>query len=703
MSEPSSPPVHRLSSQAVYNIHLGTKLGQGNSPVYYTTRVSSGGERAPAATKYIARATLNEDEYLDDTGRESDGVQVAGALVTSVAVTPQEVLREKNGLLAIWSLVLGANIKQCWELAGPFPPEAAMAVIADTAHLLAELHALPGGQHRDLKSENVMLTPCGQVKVPDFGTIRTDYERRSKTASGAIPCSLLYVPPEALVDGRIGPPADVYQLGIMSFEMICGREWGGRPLTWVRHDQTMAARIAAMRSTLPPGCEAREEFTALLSAMLAFAPEDRPTASEVCLGATRLQRQIRGGGLRELAARVVPAAMPIKPCWSLLALPDTSLEHSQEGHDWEDEEACSQADDRDEEEALEAVLVDTGEDDGHAALDDEEETQEDLDGRAVPAAGESDLPLEDATRSAQHGALASKDNEAREDEIASIRRRPTRVDWSQALSVLAAVLLAASMGLPGALLVLLCAALDSPSLAPVHPDRALGTPAAALEVAVGEPPAPPNPAGAGSKHPDEAPASHPAESPRPPFSEATHRQGSADQGTSKTKPQKAGRESIQVAKTTGQEGPITTGTRSAALGGHRQTGAPPPDPPGGKEEASPSADGDAGSTVKRSSSTETKVDSSSKDTALKSVSTSTSAITPGRVLGTKGLVLHAVFADGDTMVSALAPQKGVLITSSVEHIFIEGQHGLLVLTLPGPGTTTLCVEPPDEKPSCRRE
>ena len=50
--------------------------------------------------------------------------------------------------------------------------------------------------------------------------------------------------------------------------------------------------------------------------------------------------------------------MPIQPCWSLLALPDTSLEHRQEGHDWEDEEACSQADDRDEEEALEAVLVD---------------------------------------------------------------------------------------------------------------------------------------------------------------------------------------------------------------------------------------------------------------------------------------------------------------------------------------------------------
>lgn len=77
---------------------------------------------------------------------------------------------------------------------------------------LHSLHIL----YRDLKSENVMLTSNGHIKLVDFGlSIRT--ESKAWMLVGTTEC----ISPEVLMSQGYGPEADLWSLGILLYEMVC--------------------------------------------------------------------------------------------------------------------------------------------------------------------------------------------------------------------------------------------------------------------------------------------------------------------------------------------------------------------------------------------------------------------------------------------------------------------------------------------------
>jgi serine/threonine protein kinase len=87
--------------------------------------------------------------------------------------------------------------------------------------------------HRDLKPGNVMITTLGQVKVMDFGIARR-METQASAPGAAAPVkefqvtntlmgTPLYQAPEAQY-GVIRPEGDVYALGVMAYQMLCG-DW----------------------------------------------------------------------------------------------------------------------------------------------------------------------------------------------------------------------------------------------------------------------------------------------------------------------------------------------------------------------------------------------------------------------------------------------------------------------------------------------
>ncbi|MBI1751335.1 MAG: protein kinase [Acidobacteria bacterium] len=200
----------------------------------------------------------------------------------------------------------------------------ALALELDFHAKLQALHAIAlalqaahakGIVHRDLKPSNVMLDHQGQVKVLDFGLARLldsaaiqadaptgQVPNLSSLAAweGGGPCeadgartrvasssswgelteaghfmgSPLYASPEQMCGKRVGPPSDVFSLGVVAWELLVGEA----PFPGEGHERMEATIDGDLRPLKGLGLPRRLE--ALLRAMLRQDADLRPTARE---------------------------------------------------------------------------------------------------------------------------------------------------------------------------------------------------------------------------------------------------------------------------------------------------------------------------------------------------------------------------------------------------------------------------------------
>ncbi len=167
---------------------------------------------------------------------------------------------------------VGGTSLQARLLAGPLPLDQVLRIGGALADALAHAHHR-GVVHRDVKPSNIVLDQENVPHLTDFGIALLAGTPRL-TSANEILGTPAYLAPEQLSDTEVGPPADVYALGLVLLECLSGElEYASGTILEVA--LTRLNRPPRIPTGLPP------ELTGLLAAMTATEALDRPTA-ETC-------------------------------------------------------------------------------------------------------------------------------------------------------------------------------------------------------------------------------------------------------------------------------------------------------------------------------------------------------------------------------------------------------------------------------------
>ncbi len=101
-------------------------------------------------------------------------------------------------------------------------PRPAIEVLEPVARAIHYAHT-QGVIHRDLKPDNILLDRERRPFVADFGLARVTSSTMNLTRSGDILGTPVYMAPEQVRGDVAGPPADVYALGVILYEVLAGR------------------------------------------------------------------------------------------------------------------------------------------------------------------------------------------------------------------------------------------------------------------------------------------------------------------------------------------------------------------------------------------------------------------------------------------------------------------------------------------------
>ena len=163
--------------------------------------------------------------------------------------------------------------------AGPMPPVEVAQMGADLAEALHYVHTR-GIIHRDIKPANVLLGPAPfpgrapQAKLADFGIARL-LDGTRLTATGNLLGTASYLSPEQALGTALGPPTDIYSLGLVLLECLTG----------VRVYPGSAVESAMARLQRQPEIPAElgPAWAEVLRLMTSRDPADRPDAGTTAM------------------------------------------------------------------------------------------------------------------------------------------------------------------------------------------------------------------------------------------------------------------------------------------------------------------------------------------------------------------------------------------------------------------------------------
>ncbi len=290
---PAGAPVDAAPAPDGLGLQLGghvlvRQLGQGSMGVIYEARQPGTGR--PVALKTISHVLADDPDVRVRFAREAE----AAASLDHPYILPVYEVGEDGGR-PYFTMKLaegGSLLKVLPRHAGR--PREAVALMAKVARGIAHAHGR-GVLHRDLKPGNVLLDGDGETPlVSDFGLARWLDRDSDLTQSLVVFGTPGYMAPEqARHAGRAGPAADVYSLGAMLFQLLCGRTpfRGGNAIEVI--EQAAAGPAPRLRSFNP---KAARDLETICARCLEIEPASRPRCAADL--ADDLERWLAGRPIR---------------------------------------------------------------------------------------------------------------------------------------------------------------------------------------------------------------------------------------------------------------------------------------------------------------------------------------------------------------------------------------------------------------------
>jgi serine/threonine protein kinase len=211
-----------MIGESLSHFKIIEKLGQGGMGVVYRG-VDLNLDR-PVAIKVLPPEVQQDEDSVARFLREA---KTASKLQHPSITTIYEFGVKDDLRYLVMEYIEGQTLKQILKN-GPLPTRQ----MVDVAMQMADALSLAGEKgiiHRDIKSENIMLTGRGQVKILDFGLAKL-MEKTGPVASdhfqttdGTVRGTITHMSPEQALGAEVDVRTDIYSAGVVMFEMATGR------------------------------------------------------------------------------------------------------------------------------------------------------------------------------------------------------------------------------------------------------------------------------------------------------------------------------------------------------------------------------------------------------------------------------------------------------------------------------------------------
>jgi hypothetical protein len=262
------------------------------------------------AVKLLAEHLADDDSFVSRFRRE--------ALAAARLVHPNIVQVFDFGFdeaahqhFIVMEHVSGQSCAELLRDRGHLDVEQAVSIITQACRGLDYAHR-NGVVHRDVKPGNLLVADTGVVKLADFGIARAT-DQSSITQVGSVLGTAAYLAPEQARGEEAGPRADIYSLGVVSYQLLSGRlpyEAASLSELALRQQRESPPPLNQLNPAVPP------ELARVVAAALAIEQEDRPVdglvlADAIRAGAQGLDPQLGTAAAAQVgtrATRILPAA-----------------------------------------------------------------------------------------------------------------------------------------------------------------------------------------------------------------------------------------------------------------------------------------------------------------------------------------------------------------------------------------------------------